>query len=125
VGVSRAAVFCPGALVVDGPAYSADPGFAERLASDPSVGAWPLVVLSGDPEAATRSASDFLWHVFTRFEPAADLHAAGRTITRNHVAFTPPVVLDSRMKPWMPKEVAPDEATARLVDRRWSEYFPR
>jgi 4-hydroxybenzoate decarboxylase subunit C len=44
---------------------------------------------------------------------------------RNHVAFRTPVVLDARMKPWMPKVVEPDPETVRLVDRRFREYFPR
>ena len=73
--------------------------------------------------AAARDDRSFLWHVFTRFEPAADLHGA-RRIARNHVAFTPPVVVDARMKPWMPGTVEADPETVRLVDRRWREYFP-
>jgi hypothetical protein len=28
------------------------------------------------------------------------------------------------MKPWYPEELFCDEETARLVDRRWKEYFP-
>jgi hypothetical protein len=28
------------------------------------------------------------------------------------------------MKPWYPKELFADDATKRLVDRRWNEYFP-
>ena len=67
---------------------------------------------------------NFLWTTFTRFEPAADIHAARVSLVRNHVAFTPPVVIDARMKPWFPAEVscAPDVA-ARVTDR-WREYFP-
>jgi len=122
-GARAAAVFCPGALVVEGPPFREDPAFAGRLAADHAVAAWPLVVLADDAEATAKEERSFLWRVFTRFEPAADLHAA-RSIVRNHVAFTPPVVIDARTKPWMPKEVEADPATAALVDRRWREYFP-
>jgi UbiD family decarboxylase len=123
-GATAAAVFTPGALVVTGPAYEADRAYPERLAAEAAVALWPLVVLADDAAATAKDARSFLWRVFTRFEPAADLH--GRTrIVRNHVAFTAPVVLDARTKPWMPRLVEPDPATVALVDRRWREYFPR
>jgi len=122
-GARAAAVFCPGALVVGGPPFREDPAFPGRLAADPAVSAWPLVVLADEAEETAKDERSFLWRVFTRFEPAADLHAA-RSIVRNHVAFSPPVVIDARTKPWMPKEVEADPATAALVDRRWRDYFP-
>jgi UbiD family decarboxylase len=123
-GTSAAAVFAPGALVVQGPAYADDRAFAERLAADPALAAWPLVVLADDAAATARDERAFLWHVFTRFEPAADLH--GRTrVVRNHLAFSPPVVIDARTKPWMPGVVEADPSTIALVDQRWREYFPK
>ncbi len=122
-GARSFAVFCPGALVVDGPSFADDRDFAQRLAADPSVAGWPLVILADDAARATRDERSFLWHVFTRFEPAADVHGR-RDVVRNHIAFTPPVVIDARTKPWMPKLVEPDPGTVALVDRRWREYFP-
>jgi hypothetical protein len=67
---------------------------------------------------------NFLWTTFTRFEPAADIHASDRRIIRNHVAYTAPVVIDARMKPWYPRELSCREDVASLVSRRWREYFP-
>ncbi|MGE5716962.1 MAG: UbiD family decarboxylase, partial [Acidobacteriota bacterium] len=122
-GARAAAVFCPGALVVDGPSFGSDRSFADNLARDPAVAGWPLVVLADDAAEAAKDERAFLWHVFTRFEPAADVHGRSEVV-RNHVAFAPPVVLDARTKPWMPKVVEVDPATAALVDRRWREYFP-
>jgi len=90
----------------------------------PAFAGWPLVVVSDEPERATRSAVNFLWTTFTRFEPAADIHAARVSLERNHVAFTPPVAIDARMKPWYPAEVSCDPETAELVTSRWREYFP-
>ena len=122
-GARSAAVFCPGTLVVDGPSFADDRGFAERLATDPAVAGWPLVVLADDAAGATKDERSFLWHVFTRFEPAADMHGR-RDVVRNHIAFAAPVVIDARTKPWMPKVVEADPGTVALVDRRWREYFP-
>ncbi|HKC24172.1 MAG TPA: UbiD family decarboxylase [Thermoanaerobaculia bacterium] len=121
-GVRNAAVFCPGALVVDGPAFGEDRAFVSALARDPALAGWPLVVLADEAGATARDARSFLWHVFTRFEPAADLHAK-KEIVRNHVAFQAPVVLDARLKPWIPRIVEPDPDTVALVDRRFGEYF--
>ena len=122
-GARAAAVFAPGALVIEGPPFSEDHDFPARLAADPAVGAWPLVVLADDAAATAKDEKSFLWRVFTRFEPAADLHAK-KAVVRNHVAFSAPVVIDARVKPWMPREVEVDAETRARVDRRWREYFP-
>ena len=123
-GVHDVRVFCPGCLVVAGPDYASEPDAAARIATSPAFAAWPLVVLSDDAERATRSPMNFLWTTFTRFEPAADIHAAATRVVRNHVARTPPIVIDARMKPWYPKELTCDPAVAATVTRRWREYFP-
>jgi 3-polyprenyl-4-hydroxybenzoate decarboxylase len=124
-GVRTATIFCAGALVVDGPSWKDDRDFATRLATDSAVAGWPLVALVDDAAAAAKDDRSFLWHVFTRFEPAADLFGATQRIARNHVAFSAPIVIDARTKPWMPGVVEPDPATVRLVNRRWREYFPK
>ncbi|HEY6362736.1 MAG TPA: hypothetical protein VIX63_16630, partial [Vicinamibacterales bacterium] len=101
-----------------------DPGAAARLASEPAFADWPLVVVTDEPSRATASSMNFLWTTFTRFEPAADIHAAERRIVRNHIAYRAPIVIDARMKPSFPKELTCREDIAQLVTRRWSEYFP-
>jgi len=117
-------VFCPGCLVVGAPPYAEDPGAAARFAAHPGLADWPLLVLSDDPARAAASPMNFLWTTFTRFAPGSDLHAAAVRLVRNHVAYTPPVALDARMKPGYPVELFADPATAALVGRRWSAYFP-
>ena len=123
-GVTDIRVFCGGCLVIGGPPYASEPGAAARLAADPAFAGWPLVVLTDEPARAARSDMNFLWTTFTRFEPAADVHAADRTIVRNHIAYRGPILIDARLKPWFPKELEADEATAALVTSRWTEYFP-
>ena len=123
-GVTTARVFCPGCVVIDGPAYADEPGAASRIVAHPAFRDWPLVVLSDEPLRATASEMNFLWTTFTRFEPAGDIHAAAQQVVRHHVSYTPPILIDARMKPWFPKEVECDPDTAALVSRRWREYFP-
>jgi UbiD family decarboxylase len=121
---AEARVFCGGCLVVGGPSYATEEAAASRLAAHPAFDGWPLVVLTDEPKRAARSAINFLWTTFTRFEPARDVHARAVSLRRLHPSFTPPVVIDARLKPGFPKELRCDPDTAALVTRRWSEYFP-
>jgi UbiD family decarboxylase len=123
-GVHDVRVFCPGCLVVGGPPFAEEPQAAARLAAAPAFAAWPLVVLSDEPARAARSTINFLWTTFTRFEPAADVHAAACEVRRNHLAYTAPIVIDARLKPGFPEELSCDPETAATVTRRWKEYFP-
>ncbi|MGE4620060.1 MAG: UbiD family decarboxylase [Planctomycetota bacterium] len=120
----RAEVFCRGCLVVEGPGYEQEPEAASRLLSCEAVKDWPLVVIVDDAREATRTEARFLWTTFTRFEPAADLHAAKRQVIRNHVSLEAPVAIDARLKPGFPDELFCDQETAHLVEKRWNEYFP-
>ena len=122
-GVSSAEVFCGGCLVVQGVPYDEDPAQATRLAQEPAFADWPLLVLHDDPRAIS-SAADFLWSTWTRFEPAADIHAAKTEIVRHHLAYSGPIVIDARTKPGFPKELIVRDDIAQTVTRRWKEYFP-
>ncbi|HEV7506436.1 MAG TPA: UbiD family decarboxylase [Thermoanaerobaculia bacterium] len=123
-GLSDVHIFVPGCLIVGGPRYQDDPGAAARFAAHPAFAGWPLVVLTDEPHRAAASPINFLWTTFTRFEPAADLHAAATTLRRHHVSYQAPILIDARMKPWYPKELFADEETAARVTKRWKEYFP-
>ena len=123
-GMVLAQPFCPGCLVVGGPKWSEEPGAAARFAAHPAFAEWPLVVLTDEPERALASPINFLWTTFTRFEPAADIHAARVEVKRHHLSYTAPLVIDARMKPPYPDELFCDPDTADLVTRRWREYFP-
>ena len=123
-GVTDVRVFCGGCLVAGGPSFASEPGFAARIAGDRAFETWPLIVVTDEPARAAASPMNFLWTTFTRFEPAADIHAAGRRIVRNHVAYSAPVVIDARLKPGFPKELTCRDDIAQLVSRRWAEYFP-
>lgn len=122
--VTDVRVFCGGCLVVTGPRFADDREAPARIAAHPAFAGWPLVVLSDEAERATRSAMNFLWTTFTRFEPAADIHAASTRVVRNHIAYSGPICIDARMKPWYPKEVTCRPEVARTVSARWREYFP-
>ncbi len=123
-GLREALVFSPGCLVLGGPPFAEEPGAAARFAAHPAFAGWPLLVLTDEPRRAAASPINFLWTTFTRFEPAADVHAAAVRVTRNHLAYQAPVAIDARLKPGFPGELRADPETAALVSRRWREYFP-
>jgi 3-polyprenyl-4-hydroxybenzoate decarboxylase len=121
--VTRAEVFCGGCLVVEGAKFAQEPELASRLAREAAFDGWQIIVLHDDASVA-RSVPDFLWATWTRFEPASDIHAAGTTIERHHLAYRAPLVIDARMKPGYPDELVVQPDIAALVDRRWDDYFP-
>ncbi len=123
-GARGVRVFCPGCLVMGGPPKGEDPAAAQRFAAHPAFAPWPLLVVTDEPARAAASPINFLWTTFTRFEPAADLHAARQEVTRNHIAYHAPIAIDARLRPGFPKELFCDPAVAEKVTRRWQEYFP-
>ena len=122
--LSKAEVFCGGCLVVEGKAFAEDEQLAMRVAGEEIFANWPLIVLH-DKANVAGSTPDFLWSTWTRFEPAADIYAAGTTVQRHHLVYKAPIVIDARMKPGFPDELIVRPDVAELVDRRWREYFPQ
>ncbi|GLI05804.1 hypothetical protein YDYSG_18340 [Paenibacillus tyrfis] len=122
-GISAAAVYCRGCLVVSGASYTDDPGLASRLAeaAGDRLAQWPLVIVADETSIAGDQTA-FLWTVFTRFNPAADIYARTQ-VKRHHIGYELPLVIDARMKPGYPDELFPREDIVKLVDSRWSEYF--
>lgn len=117
-------VFCPGCLVIGGRSHSEDADAGSRLASHPAFREWPLVVLTDEPARAAASSMNFLWTTFTRFEPAADLHASQTRLERHHSMYSPPILVDARRKPGFPEELSCSPEVSHRVTRRWKEYFP-
>jgi 4-hydroxybenzoate decarboxylase subunit C len=123
-GISSVHVFCEGCLVLGGPSFESDPGAARRIVASPAFRDWPLLVLSDEAPRAAASAMNFLWTTFTRFEPAADIHAAETSVIRHHLSYRFPILIDARTKPGFPAELRCSDEIARRVTRRWREYFP-
>ena len=120
----RQEVFVPGVLVVEGPAWRENDFVVRELTKEEAAQPFRLVCLVDDAADCVRDEASFLWTVFTRFEPAADIHARELHLERYHVRFTPPVVFDCRIKPWFPLMVVPAPETVARVDALWPRIFP-
>jgi UbiD family decarboxylase len=121
----RQAMFAPGVLVVEGPPWRENDDAVQKLLLEDAVRPFRLVCLVDDAAECTRDEASFLWTVFTRFEPAADIHAKEACVRRFHVRLSAPVVFDCRMKPWYPPPVEADPNTIAQVDKLWPKIFPR
>ena len=123
-GVRDVRAFCRGCLVIGGASRREAPDLAAEIVAHPAFREWPLLVLTEEADRAAASAVNFLWTTFTRFEPAADIHASEARVVRNHLSYRAPILIDARTREDFPKELFCSDDTARLVERRWTEYFP-
>ncbi len=115
--ITKLAPYSPGCLVLEG---AAD---IERLLTFNGFENWPLLILVDSVDKTLKNNASFLWTLFTRFEPAADIHAKS-ALYRHHVTYRGPVLIDARMKPSYPEEVLCDLPTAKQVSENWNRYFP-
>ncbi len=118
-------VYLPGTLVVEGDSYEKAPDLAVRLSLWDALQEWQVVVVVDNCREATASLQEFLWTMFTRFEPAHDIHGRRQWVDRYHVGLEPPIVFDCRMKPWYTEVLEVDDATKALVDERITRLVPR
>lgn len=121
---SRPLVFLPGTLIIQGCSYIEAPNLAKELAERADLFDWPIIFLVNDSRETGSSMQDFLWTIFTRFEPAADISARSTSVNRFHVGLHAPVVIDCRMKPWYTPVLEVDPATKELVDRKFNRIVP-
>ena len=117
-------VYAPGVLVVEGPPWRENDMAVTQLLDEPAVQPFRVVCLVDDAVECARDDASFLWSVFTRFEPAADIYAAKCKAERFHVRLSAPIVIDCRMKPWFPPVVQPLQETVDRVNALWPRIFP-
>jgi 3-polyprenyl-4-hydroxybenzoate decarboxylase len=120
----RQAVFVPGVLVVEGPPWREGDTVVEDLLRETAVHPFRLVIMVDDAVDCVQDEAAFLWTVFTRLEPAADIYAREAQLLRYHVRLSAPVVFDCRIKGWFPPLVEPLPETVQRVDSLWPRIFP-
>lgn len=126
-GITQALPFCPGCLVLEGQMQGKVQDRVPDLAaiySHPPFAPWPLLILVDDLKKTLESEVNFLWTTFTRFEPAADIHAKVAKVHRHHLVYEGPILIDARMKHTYLPEVEVDEKTSAQVTKRWDSLFP-
>jgi 4-hydroxybenzoate decarboxylase subunit C len=117
-------VYAPGALIVEGPPWREQDSAAKQLLDEEAVESFRIVFLVDNASECVQSDESFLWTIFTRFEPATDIHSKLTRIEKLHVQFSAPIVIDCRIKPWFPPPVQPLPETVSQVDALWPMIFP-
>jgi 4-hydroxy-3-polyprenylbenzoate decarboxylase len=119
-GFSAPQVCLPGVLAVQGPPYQTDDGtlarFCRELTVASPVNQFPWIVIVDDSQFAAGRLEDFLWVVFTRSNPAADIDGIGAFVDQKHWGCRGALITDARIKPWHAPPLVEDAAISRRVD---------
>jgi 4-hydroxy-3-polyprenylbenzoate decarboxylase len=122
-GFGPAAAVMPGIAALAAPPFQAgaenDPAvqrFAEGFPADHPLRAWPLLILCDDAGFVAANLDNFLWTVFTRANPAADVHGIDARTHRKHWGCRGPLVIDARAKPHHAPALVQDPEIVRRVD---------
>ena len=121
---SRPRVCPPGVLVVQGPQCAEQNGTAEDAVerfcaafnSRDAINRFPLIVIVDDSDFTARSLDNFLWVVFTRSDPAADVYGIEPFIRQKHWGCRGSLVVDARIKTGYAPPLVEDPQVTRKVD---------
>ncbi len=114
----------PGVVAVAGPACSTgDDGadaaverFCSGYSETDSINQVPLIVIVDDSEFTARTLDNFLWVVFTRSNPAADVYGVGSFVHNKHWGCRGALVIDARIKPHHAPPLVEDPGVNARVD---------
>lgn len=122
-GFSRPALALPGVLALAAPPFGADRARAEadvaRLTAalaGRSPAGFPLIVLVDDSEFAARTLNNLLWTVFTRSDPARDVHGVDAFNEHKHWGCRGSLVIDARSRPGHAPPLVEDPAVTARVE---------
>jgi len=117
-------VCMPGILAVSGPEHGGSPHgtdqcvgrFCRHYAVGDVINRFPLVVIVDDSDFTARNANNFLWVVFTRSDPAADIHGIDSFMRQKHWGCGGSLVIDARIKPHHAPPLVEDSDVTKKVD---------
>jgi len=131
-GFSDPVVCDPGILAVTAPPWSVGPHasdpaptqFCDAVASATSLESFPVIVLTDDSSFCAESLNNLLWVMFTRSNPAADVHGVRAFTDDKHWGCRGSLVIDARVKAHMAPPLEPDPDVSARVDRLFQKSGP-
>ena len=121
-GFENPQVCLPGVLAIGGPGFANHGGgapvitrFCESFPSSEIAG-FPLIVIVDEPEFTARTLNNFLWVVFTRSNPATDIHGLGQFTEDKHWGCRGSLVIDARIKPHHAPPLIENPEVSKKVD---------
>ena len=123
-GFQNPRICLPGILAIEGPACQAQASqsndqiedFCQAFSPQQSVNHFPLIVIVDDSSFVTESLRNFLWTVFTRSNPANDIHGIGAATVNKHWQCQGALVIDARIKPHHAPPLIEDPEITRRID---------
>lgn len=123
-GFREPRVCLPGVLALEAPPFRPDEQGEDHtldalrwsFSKDDPINAFPLIVLVDDSAFVARSLNPFLWVVFTRSNPAADIEGIASFIDRKHWGCRGSLVIDARIKPHHAPPLEEDPEVERRIE---------
>ncbi len=123
-GFREPRICLPGVLAVCGPPAAAADGEADEAMErfcqigcvSEALNHFPLVVVVDDSDFTARTLNNFLWVVFTRSDPAADVYGVDSFTQQKHWGCRGSLVIDARIKPHHASPLIEDPEITRRVD---------
>jgi 4-hydroxy-3-polyprenylbenzoate decarboxylase len=123
-GFSEPQLCLPGVLAIRGRSFSAgDDGrdaavreFCDDFRVEDPINRFPLIVIVDDSDFTARTLNNFLWVVFTRSNPAADIYGIGSFTDQKHWGCRGSLVIDARIKPHHAPPLIEDPQVSKKVD---------
>jgi len=110
----------PGIVAITGPDYQRERAdirrLCESLTRDHPLRAFPLIVVVDDSEFTARTLRNWLWVMFTRSNPAADIDGVDAFTLEKHWGCRGPLVVDARIKPQHAPPLVEDPEVEKRVD---------
>ncbi len=114
----------PGVLLIEGPNCSKyQPGedpdllrFCKKYSAKAPINAFPLILVVDDSAFCAAALNNWLWAVFTRSNPAADIYGIGSRIVAKHWGCSGSLVIDARCKPHHAPPLIDDPQIEKQVD---------
>jgi 4-hydroxy-3-polyprenylbenzoate decarboxylase len=117
--------FClPGILSVEGPKFAADAEgrvhaverFCSHFNAADAINRFPLIVIVDDSDFTARTLNNLLWVIFTRSNPAADVHGIASFTKEKHWGCDGSLVIDARIKPHHAPPLIEDSQVSAKID---------
>ncbi len=120
-GLGNPQLCLPGILAINGPKFQSGqdplPSLLQPLDIEHPINRFPLVLVVDDSEFCARTLNNFLWTVFTRSNPASDIHGIGAQIIDKHWGCQGSLVIDARIKPQHAPPLVEDPEITKRVDQ--------
>jgi 4-hydroxy-3-polyprenylbenzoate decarboxylase len=93
----------------------------ETLVRHEALGSVKFVIAVSD-DVDLEDTENLVWGIFTRFDPARDMIAAGQDFVGARPVYRGRIAMDATWKEGYPLPVTMPDEVVRLVDARWKEY---